>query len=588
MRRNAFTVRPAAVRNKIYGEPVYFMRDDEHLIGLCRTLCRLTLTLLCLSLVSGLLLASQAPGPVFKSETDLQSVPVRVVDKQGKDVTGLGVNDFTLLEDGHPAKIAFFAAEHQPISLAILVDTSNSMSSSEKIGRIQSVLTPLLHASRPDDEVFLMQFTNQVGPLETLTAEQRLNPPLAAVTSTRGGTALYDALATALCRLEAAKNPQRAIVVVTDGVDQNSRLTFQQLLNFAQSSRPQIFMIGFFSAWESDLYRDRSKPVLLVSGRHVDNPLVAFDRLAKESGAVSFFPTSQQGLGKSLNKIANILRAQYTLAYYPENAGQRHDIEVRVKHKGYKVTTRRSIGAETGGDKLVHFITNSCEVSAKEHPYPWEPLVTETAGKTLLYRDDFSNPKSGWPDRNGSRYQSGSYELLSKGRSNATLTSAVAAELGMGRMGEQLSTAAGSAGVIAANGPWWENFRASASIGGGGGLAADGLVFHLNERGYYAFLVTDAGRANEISFKLVKQFFGGFNEAILIPWTDLALPAVPGGRKLEHRVSVECNRGEITLRIDGQLAKTIHDATFSNGLVGFALFGDGHVEFRDLRAESLP
>src|SRR6185437_16823790 len=185
------------------------MRDDEHLIGLCRTLCRLTSTLLCVFLVSSLLLASQAPGPVFKSETDLQSVPVRVVDKQGKDVTGLGVNDFTLLEDSHPAKIAFFAAEHQPISLAILVDTSNSMSSSEKIGRIQSVLTPLLHASRPD-EVFLMQFTNQVGLLETLTAEQRLNPPLAAVTSTRGGTALYDALATALCRLEAAKNPQRA------------------------------------------------------------------------------------------------------------------------------------------------------------------------------------------------------------------------------------------------------------------------------------------------------------------------------------------------------------------------------------------
>jgi len=60
-------------------------------------------------------------------------------------------------------------------------------------------------------------------------------------------------------------------------------------------------------------------------------------------------------------------------------------------------------------------------------------MVTETAEKTLLYKDDFSDPKSGWPDRKGMRYKSGSYQLSSRGRSNATLSLAVAAELGMGR-----------------------------------------------------------------------------------------------------------------------------------------------------------
>ena len=93
------------------------------------------------------------------------------------------------------------------------------------------------------------------------------------------------------------------------------------------------------------------------------------------------------------------------------------------------------------------------------------------------------------------------------------------------------------------------------------------------------------GQPNEISFKLIKQFFGGFNETVLIPWTDMALPS---GKKLKHKLLVACDRGQITLQVDGQLAKSIHDTTFPDGLVGFALFGDGHAEFSDLRAESLP
>jgi hypothetical protein len=155
-------------------------------------------------------------------------------------------------------------------------------------------------------------------------------------------------------------------------------------------------------------------------------------------------------------------------------------------------------------------------------------------------------------------------------------------------MGEQLANEIGSAGIVAANGPWWENFRASVLIEGEGGLSASGMVFHLNEQGYYAFLLTDTWQPNEISYKLIKQLFGGFNETVLIPWTHLTLPVVPGGHKLEHGLSVECNRGQITLRIAGQLLKSVRDATFSKGLVGFALYGDGHAEFKDLRAESLP
>jgi VWFA-related protein len=181
-------------------------------------------------------------------------------------------------------------------------------------------------------------------------------------------------IASALCHLEAAKNRRQAIVVITDGADQHSRLKLEELIRLVQSSKAQLFMVGFYSPQEYEIYKQSEKTVTLLTGREIDNPIVVFERLAKESGAESFFPTSKKGLEQALQEISSILRAQYTLAYYPAaNAKSFRRIQVKVNRGGVKIRARQGVSTQTATAE-----GTECEVLANEHPYPYESrLYTE-------------------------------------------------------------------------------------------------------------------------------------------------------------------------------------------------------------------
>jgi VWFA-related protein len=120
---------------------------------------------------------AQAQTPVFRAETNLQSIAVQVTDKEGHDVKGLTASDFTLLEDGRPQKIAFFEAEAQPVSLAILLDVGRHMDYGGKLDRALALLAPLMRRKFPEDEIFFMPFTDETGPFQQLTAEARIERP---------------------------------------------------------------------------------------------------------------------------------------------------------------------------------------------------------------------------------------------------------------------------------------------------------------------------------------------------------------------------------------------------------------------------
>jgi VWFA-related protein len=164
-------------------------------------------------------------------------------------VRGLTASDFALREGGQPRKIAFFEAESEPISLAILIDSGRSMDFGGKRDRAQALLASLIRGNRPEDEIFLIPFTDEIGPFQQLTPEQRLRPPAIAPFGHRG-SALYDALAAALCHMRTAKNIRQAVVVITDGVDQHSRLQLEQLIELVRSSSPQVFMVGLYNSLE--------------------------------------------------------------------------------------------------------------------------------------------------------------------------------------------------------------------------------------------------------------------------------------------------------------------------------------------------
>jgi Ca-activated chloride channel family protein len=536
-------------------------------------------------ILGGALLAlSQSPVPVFKADTNLQSVAVQVTDRRGNGVRGLTASDFTVLEDGQPQKIAFFGAEDQPISLAILLDSSSSMESSRKLERAREFLGPLIRGNVPEDEIFLVPFTDRVGPFASLTSEQRLNPPLIRGVVARGGTALYDALATALCHLRTARNVKQAVVVITDGSDQNSRLRMEQLIQLTQASQPQIFMIGFWGREESDYYRQSEHTVTLVSGHEIDNPLDVFSRIAKKSGAESFFPSSERELKQVLEQILGILRAQYTLAYYPENIDKLRRIEVRVRRGGVTVRARREAGSEDPGGQPVHFDASSCEISRLDHPYPWEPLVTHDSPGTIRYQEDFSDPRTGWPSRPGSRYASGAYEMYRKLQPIST--------------SQQLNWV--DNGTIAAYGPWWGDFRATILVDDqGSDQEGEGMVFRLNDRGYYALLVTNNSNKH-CSFKLLKKNWPDsfslplvpHREHVIIPWTGCTPANEHDEAELrrqttEKKITVECKGEQITIWLDDIQKVRIQDDSFSEGYVGMAQFGYGRALFRNLQVQTL-
>jgi hypothetical protein len=122
-------------------------------------------------------------------------------------------------------------------------------------------------------------------------------------------------------------------------------------------------------------------------------------------------------------------------------------------------------------------------VSPRDHPYPWEALVTgwdpySTASlQNVRYHETFADPQSGWPNREGSRYRNSAYKM----------------HVGLARLTPQRAVE----GSLAAYGPWWTDFRASITVATAGGWAK-GIVFRLNSRGYYEFLLEETpaeGRA---------------------------------------------------------------------------------------------
>jgi Ca-activated chloride channel homolog len=545
-------------------------------------------------------ISAQTKRAELRIEVDLQPIDVQVKDRQGNDVAGLSANDFTVLENGKRQKIAFFDAGSGPVSLVVLVDSSDTMSSGAGLGSAQAIAAQFMRTARPEDDISAMDFTDRMGRFEHLTRTQLLNPSgFTLAPAGSAGSALYDAVAGALCHLRASKNPRQAVIVVTDGVDQHSRITLEQLLGLVGSSGAQLFLIGLQSRSEFNFGGHLEPQLTLVSGHDIDNPVVVFERLMKESGAESFIPKSQAGLKEALQAVSTMLQSEYTLAYYPEKRAKEgpRRIEVKVDRKGLRVLSRHLVDSAQEAAGSVHFDEASCTVSPSFHPYAYESKLSRgTSG--LVYREDFSDPRSGWPNHKDSHYVPGGYEISNQpvevGEVNqfvatgGSLTDSPTHEVGPAALPELRGS------VVAAYGPWWSDFVASAKMNAAmaepkreagtktasGIRPAAGLAFRLNPSGYYALLVSGGTDNKKLSVELVKRDFQGdsYAETTLIPWSTL----VAQGSTSETNLSVQDMGSQISIFVDGQEVKSLRDDTYADGYVGFVVSGQGDATFRDL------
>jgi Ca-activated chloride channel family protein len=296
-----------------------------------------------------MLLLLLAQETTLRVKVALVTVGVRVTDSRGRDVRGLKAGDFSVYEDGVAQKVEFFSNEEQPITLGILLDRSHSMDLNSKLERAKEAARSLVEAGREGSEFFYVTFDDRVKLAADLSTDRKQIDAAIEATELGGGTSLYDAILEGLGICSRAQLPRQVLVVISDGYDQHSAHLLEEVIRIVQESQVQIYTIGYYSKEEEKLLRQAGKKMTSLTGDEIDNPREVLERIARESGAESFFPESDEDLRNVVKKIASDLRAQYTVAYYPQSSAseeRHHRIKVQVSGGRFKIRARPGYGPQ--------------------------------------------------------------------------------------------------------------------------------------------------------------------------------------------------------------------------------------------------
>jgi Ca-activated chloride channel homolog len=261
-----------------------------------------------LMLTALLCAAQEDTEAVFKSDARLVELHATVTDPQGHLLTDLHQSDFKVFENGVAQEIKVFRLEDAPVSLGLIIDNSASMRS--KRAQVAAALLTLVHASNPDDQEFVMNFSERPVMAQDFTRDiQKLESTLGKIDSS-GPTAMRDALSMGLEHLKRlAKNDKKVLLVVTDGEDNSSVETLTRLSREAQQSGVLIYAIGLLSDDDED-------------ARATIRARRDLDMLTRETGGEVFYPKELAEVDGIAQHVAHDLRNQYTIAYIPSNQNQ--------------------------------------------------------------------------------------------------------------------------------------------------------------------------------------------------------------------------------------------------------------------------
>ncbi|MCI0658854.1 MAG: VWA domain-containing protein [Acidobacteria bacterium] len=252
-------------------------------------------------------------------------------DSDRRFVLDLKKEDFRLEEDEKPQEILDFYIEQRPVVLCLLLDSSGSMQG--RMDKVHLAADKFVESLAAEDQALVIDFDEKVFLLQDFTRDVKLLKEAIDSTVAEGGTALYDALFAAFRKLKDTKG-RKAIVILSDGEDTNSKFSYQRVLEAAKTNEVLIYSIGLGIS------------VLDVGAHSV------LDKLAEETGGRSFFPGKAEELEGVYQQIAEELRSQYYLSYSPTNedwngkwrkirlsAQRKKDVEVRTR-KGYYAVRR--------------------------------------------------------------------------------------------------------------------------------------------------------------------------------------------------------------------------------------------------------
>lgn len=267
---------------------------------------------------------------IFRTSAELVSTPVTVRDASGRLVASLRREDFSVTEGGIPQPVTQFTGERVPVSLALVLDISDSMRGPRMDDARLALRRFVEDLLKPEDEAALVVF-NHASRLAAGWSTDRaaLREALEAVRPT-GGTAIYDAVASALPLLADRQHPRGAMVLVSDGTDTASDTAVTDLKQ--QLGRSDVFLYGI----AVDTPNARSSTRI--------NPQV-FHELSAQGGGYAEVVASTADIAPATARIAEELNAQYVIGYTPATPGdgRYRAIRVTVGHDGYRVRARRGV-----------------------------------------------------------------------------------------------------------------------------------------------------------------------------------------------------------------------------------------------------
>ena len=243
----------------------------------------------------------------LKIDVDLVLVNATVTDSLNRYVSGLESNHFQIWEDKLEQKIEYFSAEDVPISIGVIFDVSGSMK--DKISTARQAAATFLKTGNPEDEYFLVEFANRPEVASDFTTDITKLQTELIMTPAKGMTAMYDSVYLGLEKLKEGSNPKKALLLITDGEDNRSRYTFQNVKEFVKEQDVQIYGIGIVDEWNSSL-----------SAGHTGRAMV--EELSELTGGRAFFPDSVYELEDICTKIAIELKNQYVIGYHTTNGAK--------------------------------------------------------------------------------------------------------------------------------------------------------------------------------------------------------------------------------------------------------------------------
>ncbi len=321
-------------------------------------------------------------GDVIRVDTTLVTLPVSVMDRDGKYIPNLRKEDFRLWEDGTEQTVAFFSAVDKPFSVVLMLDTSGS--TRFRIEEIQDAAIIFVNQLRQDDRVMVVSFDESIRVLTDFTSDRSRLRDAIRRTRTGGGTRLYDAVDLVINEQLSRVSGRKAVVLFTDGVDTTSKhASYETNIDDAEELDALIYPVQYDthtdmraggSTWPGGGGSVGSPGEAVIeifgaifgnkgrrsggggrrgggsggsgtSGYEYDVASRYLRDIAERTGARTYQADSTQNISSAFGNVAEELRRQYSLGYYPKTpaqAGQRRQVKVRVNQPNLAVRTRNT------------------------------------------------------------------------------------------------------------------------------------------------------------------------------------------------------------------------------------------------------